>query len=44
MPLSRERGDYLVTTLDDQRSSPLIYPAAPQTIEKMREILRERRP
>ncbi|MGQ0634929.1 MAG: hypothetical protein ACT4QC_09985 [Planctomycetaceae bacterium] len=40
LPLTRQQGDFAITTLEGQQSSPLLYPAAPQTIDQVREILR----
>jgi hypothetical protein len=38
--LSRSRRDFEVTTLEGQRSAPLVYPAVPETIEQAKSILR----
>ena len=42
-PLTRFRQDYVVTTLKGQHASPLIYPAAPETIVTAVEFLRDAR-
>lgn len=41
VPLTHFRRDYLVTTLEGQRASPLIYRATPETIGEVKQLLRE---
>ena len=38
--LSRFRQDFKVTTLEGQRTEPLVYPALPEVIEQAKTILR----
>lgn len=39
VPLTRVRQNYAVTVLDGQRVAPLIYPAVPETIGEVKQIL-----
>jgi hypothetical protein len=41
LPLSPYRGDYVVTTLEGQRTAPLVYRVSPDTIGALRSILRD---
>lgn len=41
LPLTRFRGDYVVTTLDGQTVAPLVYRASPDVIEMVKSILRD---
>lgn len=41
LPLTRFRGDYVVTTLEGQTVPPLVYRASPDTIEAVKSILRD---
>lgn len=43
LPLSHFRHDYRVTLLEGQQVDPLIYPATPLYIDKVRETLRNAR-
>jgi hypothetical protein len=41
LPLSRDRQDFAVTTLEGQRVAPLAYASSPATIEQVKAILRD---
>lgn len=41
-PLKRVRGEYAITTLDGQQTSPLVYPATPALLAQSQRILGER--
>lgn len=41
MPLSPYRNDFVVTTLDGQKSAPLVYDATPGNIDQVKAILRD---
>jgi hypothetical protein len=41
LALSRDGQDFVVTTLEGQRTVPLVYESTPATIEEIKAILRE---
>lgn len=40
IPLTQFREDYVVTTIEGQRTPPLVYPATPAIIERAKELVR----
>jgi hypothetical protein len=42
LALSREGGDFVITTLDGQRAPPRVYASSPATVEQVKSILRDK--